>query len=382
LYKYLDREETGEYPEELVALGIDKDAKEKKLLLCQAIQRTKASIMNTGNLQNPESAIEREVLAVLGRYNIGRFQRGVRSIDSLVEQYYKDLAEGKIAPLPSWYEMGKFEMELVFDFEVSQGAKDQASRLFEQTRQALALVDKPLDEVLGTYNQIIRQGLTEESERMQEELEAAKTDFETRKITKPEDFNEEKKLRALGYRTKNVEANIAAYEELLDRVDRFKSLAEQWETEADQTEEQLLETVVFKKSQTESLAEGVSRRNQALQVYLKMLLNFQEAYFRKKDANPAIAAALSSATMLHCFENDHDIGISHDLREELGQLVQTREEELTISGINALTEFINVTIKEHSLEVTNFNPQQKKQIMRVLNINALKEDIGRYWVGI
>jgi len=377
-YKFLDQGEKGEFPESLGLLGITPETKGKKAFFAQEIQRMRRAIILTGQMVRPESELEAEVLGVEGRFNVGRFTRGATRLDSLVQEYYRDQAEGKIAPLPERYQTANFEMDIVIGFDISVDARKQVKTLIDQANRALGFKETPLSEIVKTYNGLIKGEVELKIAGMREGLEKQREDFEAKRKEPPKDFNEQKEARSLEIRTQNVERNIANFNQFLKRIERFEDLiGKLGEEEMGETAvlEQLRSLAIFTDKQAEELTEGLDPRNQAIQLYLKTFLNFEEAHFRKK-GSPQLSSTISSLTMLHCFENAHAIGISEDVREGIGELIET--EETSLATLTQLYEFVNIIIKEHSLEISNLSEPQKRRVIKNLNINALRQDIENY----
>lgn len=377
-YKFLDQGEKGEFPESLGLLGITPETKGKKAFFAQEIQRMKRAIILTGQMVRPESELEMEVLGVEGRFNVGRFTRGSTRLDSLVQEYYRDQAEGKIAPLPERYQTANFEMDVVRGFDISVDARKQVRTLIDRANRALGFKEVPLSEIVKTYNGLVKGEVELKISGMRDGLEKQREDLDGKKKEPPKDFDERKETRSLEIRTQNVEGNIANFNQFLKRIERFEDLMDKLsEEEMGETAvlEQFRNLAVFTGKQVEELTEELDPRNQVIQLYLKTFLNFEEVHFEKR-GSPQLSPIISSLTMLHCFENAHAIGISEDVREGIGELVET--EETSLATLTKLYEFVNIIIKEHSLEISNLSESQKRRVIKNLNINALRQDIENY----
>lgn len=378
MYKYLDQGEKGDFPEHFTQLGINKETKNKREIFIQEIQRFRRDVIVTGQLKDSTSQIEREVLMVEGKFNSGRFRRSgnYSDINYVVENYYKDQAEGLISPLPDRYKMQNFEMDILIKQEVNPSAKEQALKLMDQVDIALSLVDKPVEQVISSCSASIAKNVSEKMTQMSSTLLDEENNFQKRSSEKPDGFSEEKEKRRLEGMKKNIETTVDSYEELLRRIKIFETTVQSY-AKGDLNEQNFLDEIKGLSSfeqGSEKDEDLMNLRNQTLQSYLKMLLNFEEKHMKK--GSPQLSDAISSLTMLHAFENDHELGISHDTREEMLQL--TKQETINLSTINTLAEFIGVTVKEHSLEITNLTSEQKLRVMKTLNTNSLKEAIENY----
>lgn len=378
MYKYLDQGEKGDFPEHFTRLGINKETKNKKEIFIQEIQRFRRDVVVTGQLKDSTSQIEREVLMVEGKFNSGRFRRSgnFSDINYVVENYYKDQAGGLISPLPDRYKMQNFEMDILIKQEVNPSAKEQALKLMDQVDIALTFVDKPVEEVISSFSVSIAKNISEKMTQMSSTLLDEENNFQKRSSEKPDGFSEEKEKRRLEGMKKNIETTVESYAELLKRIKIFETTVRSY-AKGD-LNDQNFSNEIKGLSSFEQVSDKdediINLRNQTMQSYLKMLLNFEEKYMKK--GSPQLADAISSLTMLHAFENDHELGISHDTREEMLQL--TKQETINLSTINTLAEFIGVTVKEHSLEITNLTSEQKQRVMKTLNTNSLKEAIENY----
>lgn len=120
----------------------------------EKIRILRSELLKSGNI-DPSSRLQREILMIEGRYELGRFKRNKDSsgLYDMVDRYYEDFENGNIGETPSYYKSGKINVDIIKSFNISNDAADQITTILGNAREARSIVKMPPDRILTTVFQ-------------------------------------------------------------------------------------------------------------------------------------------------------------------------------------------------------------------------------------
>lgn len=150
LYKSFDQKQDFTSSLEFLENVDDLEGVGSKADFTERIKLLRSNLLKTGDI-DPESSLQKDILMIEGRYELGRFKRNqdAEGLNYIVDNYYRDRQEGKIVNLQNVFVAGEIEVDVIKNFRISNDSLSSMKNMLKNTKESRRLLTMNPHEIIN-----------------------------------------------------------------------------------------------------------------------------------------------------------------------------------------------------------------------------------------